>query len=238
MAKKGGSKHVCRFAAPRFWMQPPKQKHWAPRPSPGPHPIRRAIPMVILLRDMLKVVDLSVEAKKVLSLGRVLVNGKKIRDKNFPVGLFDIVEIPMLGKKWVIYPVPKYLLRPKEIKGEPVYLGRIERKMMVKGGKILLGLHNGHNIVLPVEEGRKYSRLDTVVYEGTKIKKHLPMKPGMLAIVSEGRRSGLVGKIIEIEPGSMIRKSHTKLDINGNVVEVPTEYVFVIGENEPEVKVA
>lgn len=236
MGKKGKSLHVSRFHAPKFWMQPPKQKYWAPKPSPGPHPKDKCIPLLIVLRDMLKVADIADEVRKILSLGYVVINGRTIKDRKFPIGMFDIIEIPKINKKWIIIPTPKYLLRPKEIE-ETIYIGRISQKKMVKGGKILLGLHNGHNIVLPSEEGRKFKRMDSIVYNGTKIIKHLPLKEGMLAIITEGRRSGLIGRIKKIERGSMIRRAHTTLEVDGAAIEVPSDYIFVIGENEPEVKV-
>jgi len=69
-----------------------------------------------------------------------------------------------------------------------------------------------------------------------KIVKHIPYKPGNLAMIVGGEHSGEIGKIKQIRK---VRGSGTNMVAISNEKEFETieEYVFVIGESTPEIKV-
>ncbi len=55
MAKKGRDTRVKRQLAPTFWAIKRKEGQFVMRVNPGPHPAKRAYPLGIVLRDVLKV---------------------------------------------------------------------------------------------------------------------------------------------------------------------------------------
>ena len=55
-----------RLNAPKSWPVPRKSNVWVTSPNPGPHSLDGCMPLSVVLRDMLKVVDTAAEAKKVL----------------------------------------------------------------------------------------------------------------------------------------------------------------------------
>lgn len=243
MAKKGGSKHLKRLAAPGFWPILRKEYKWVVKPSPGPHPIDKCIPLLVLIRDVLKIAENAKEAKRIIFNGEVFVDGRVKRDYKFPVGPMDVVAIPKANMYIRIVPyVTKYLWYidiPYE--ETSLKLVRIEDKTLVKGGNIQLNLHDGRNIVISREEGAKYRTLDTLLIEipSQKIIQHIPLTPGMLAIVIAGRNIGRYGKIISIDekPGVKRRRYLVTLeDSAGHRFQTVLDYVMVIGENKPVIK--
>ena len=53
-----------RLNAPKSWPVPRKSNVWVTSPNPGPHSLDGCMPLSVVLRDMLKVVDTAAEAKK------------------------------------------------------------------------------------------------------------------------------------------------------------------------------
>ena len=49
------TKHIKRYAVPRTWLIPKKTKTWAVKSSPGPHAQDSSIPLMVALRDILKI---------------------------------------------------------------------------------------------------------------------------------------------------------------------------------------
>ncbi|HNR58014.1 MAG TPA: 30S ribosomal protein S4e, partial [Methanothrix sp.] len=60
------SRHQKRVASPRSWPIARKIHTWVAKSKPGPHSEKGSIPLVIVIRDLLGLVDNSREAKRVL----------------------------------------------------------------------------------------------------------------------------------------------------------------------------
>ncbi|MEM1560024.1 MAG: 30S ribosomal protein S4e [Ignisphaera sp.] len=245
MTKKGGSKHLKRLAAPAFWPILKKEYRWVTKPSPGPHPLGRCIPLLILVRDMLKLAENAREAKRIIFDGEVLVDSKVRRNFKLPVGLMDVVSIPRIDVHVRIIPhTIKYLWYvgvPKEEVN--LKLVRIENKSLIKGNRLQLNLHDGRNILISREESQKYKTLDGLLIEipSQKIVQHIPLEVNKLAIVMDGRNAGRIGRIIEIQekPGMSRRKFLVTLEeASGHRFQTILEYVMVIGDDKPIIKVS
>ena len=87
-----------RLNAPRALRIHRKEKKWTVKPSPGPHPIEKSIPLSLIIRDVLDLADTLRETKKIISNGDILVDGAVKKDYKLPVGIMDIVYIPKLKK--------------------------------------------------------------------------------------------------------------------------------------------
>jgi small subunit ribosomal protein S4e len=166
--------------------------------KPGPHSEKGSIPLVIVIRDLLGLVDNSREAKRVLHEGGILVDGKARKDINFPVGIFDVISVPALGKNFRLLTDAKGRFNLHELEaGEARKLCKIANKTILKGGKTQLNLNDGTNILAEGE----YSTGSSVILSipDKEIADVIEFREGNLAMVVGGSHSGEVGTIKEIE---------------------------------------
>ena len=218
-------RHTKRVTSPVFWKAGRKNAVWVTSPAPGPHPADFSIPLQVLVRDVLGLVETAREAKAAIRAGHVLVDDVPRKNHKFPVGLMDVVSIAPLGKYYRVVPCPKGL-RVVEIPKKEASLkpARVVSKQAVSS-KVQVTLHDGRNFL-----DIKASPGDTVVLKGGKPSKVLKLEKGALCLIVRGGRAGRMGKLLSVERGL------ARLEGNKDVFEAPVEYVMVIGEKEPVVK--
>ncbi len=244
MARMGGKKHLKALASPRFWPVLRKEHKWAVKPSPGPHPVNRSIPLLMLVRDVLGYAKTAREARRLIVEGHFKIDGRVRRDYKYPVGLMDVVEVIDTGETYRVLPVPIKIMNLVPIgKEEASYkLCRIENKTTVKGGHIQLNLHDGRNVLIRVEdpgspvEASKYRTLGTVKLgiPRQELEEYIPLEEGVIAIISGGRNVGRVGRVRSIHYGIRRYRSIVELeDKHGNRFQTSLTYIFPIGVEEP-----
>lgn len=223
------SKHQKRLSAPRSWKIERKRHHWTVKPRPGPHS-KDAVPLLLIVRDILHLADNAREAKRVLKEGKILIDGRPRRDHKFPVGIFDIISIPLIEKHFIVLPDRERRLIPREIDEEEARakLCKIENKTMVKGGEIQLNLHDGKNILGSTEMKTGDSVLLSV--PENKILDRFVYQEGSEAIVVGGRHSGEIGRIKEIKKLRSALPNMVKIEGDGQTFETIEDYIFVVGE--------
>jgi len=86
LGKKGKIGRLKRKPAPRFWPIHRKEAIWIVRPSPGGHSLEKCLPLSLVLRDILEVAETRKEAKKIISQGKVFVDGKVRRKDSWVEG--------------------------------------------------------------------------------------------------------------------------------------------------------
>ncbi|MBO3757578.1 MAG: 30S ribosomal protein S4e [Thermoproteota archaeon] len=240
MAKKGGSKHIKAIAAPRLWSIQRKSKVFVTKPMPGPHSLETSIPLLVLLRDLLKEVKTVKEAKKVVKAKKVLVDGKIVVDEKRPIGLMDVVSLPSYGKCYRITVDRKGRLKPLEIPKEEENLKilKVVKKMTVDKDRLGLTFHDGSYLELGSEFPVKVGDSVLISLPDRKVLELLPFSVGSTCFVFSGSSSGTVGKIIKIEPSSLRRKSIVEVETeDGKKIATIKDYVIPIGkDNVPRVK--
>jgi small subunit ribosomal protein S4e len=222
-----------RLAAPKFWniARRGEKKKFIISPSPGPHKKEKCIPLGIIIRDYLKLAETLKEVKKI----KAKVDGK-IRNYKFPIGLFDVLEI---GNKFYRIVPSKNILEIKEINDGNIKPLRLEDKTYVKGNKVQLHFHDGRNILVEKDQDI-YKTGDVIIFDlnQKKILDLIKFDKGMLAIIIDGKNVGKIGKIEEIIPSkSLTTKTRVKINVNGNIIETPKEYCFVIGKDSPIIEI-
>lgn len=243
MGSMGGRKHLKSIAAPRYWPILRKEYKWVVKPSPGPHAIARSIPLLLIVRDVLRLAKTGKEARRLISEGYFKIDGKVRRDYKFPVGMMDVIEVVGTNEYYRVVPVPtKVLDLVKIAKEEALFkLVRIEDKTTVKNGHIQLNLHDGRNILVRVSDPRNpveevYETLGTlqIALPGQEILNYIPLKEGVIAIISGGRNVGRVGRIVSIHRGMRRHRSIVTIeDKNGVKVQTSLDYIFPIGVEKP-----
>ena len=232
------SKHLKRLLAPKFWRIPKKRKKWAVRPRAGPHKKLESIPLLILIRDILKLADIGKDAKKIIKAKEIFVDGKARIDHKYPVGLFDVVEIPKIGKQYRIVPTHSGLNIIEISKSEAkLKLCRINGKTILKGKKIQLNLHDGKNII--PEKKEDYKTGDSLLIElpSQKIVNHIKMDKDMLSIITGGQNKGLLTNIKEIITTRSREPNKVVCVKEGKQFEAIKDFVFVVGKDRPLIKI-
>ncbi len=226
-------KHQKRISVPKSWQIAKKANKWALSTRPGPHHKEQSVPIGIVLRDMLELVDNSSEAKKVLSDGKILVDGTVRKDIRFPIGLFDIITIPLNNISYIVLLDKKGRLVLNQLQDvTTTKLCKINGKTTVKGGKVQLNLSDGTNIIATNE----YKPNDSVIISlpDKEIVKHIEYKEGNFAMIVGGTHSGELGTIRSI---NKVRSSkNNTVSVSGEYdFETIEDYVVIVGEKEPEI---
>ncbi len=228
------SRHQKRLTIPVSWPIARKTKKWVAKTSPGPHRAEDSIPLLIVIRDMLKLADNAREAKRILYEGKVLVDGRVQKDYKLPIGIFDVVTIPLLNQNYRMLKDARgmfylSLLEPGNVRK----LARIENKTVLKGKKQQLNLSDGSN-KLAEGEFRAGDSLVLSIPEKN-VEERIEFKVGNLAMVVGGKHTGQIGKIKDI----MVVKSSrpNRVIISGDEeFETIVDYVYMIGKDAPVIK--
>lgn len=227
-----------RLRAPKFWKIPKKGTKWTVSPRPGPHKKFEGIPLQLLVRDILKLVETGKEAKTIIRKGKIFIDGKPRKDHAFSVGLMDIVAIPELKKFYRVLPTSKGLsLTEIPEDGSNLKLCRINNKKTISKGKTQLNLHDGKNILVPKDV---YKTGDSILLQlpEQKIVDHVKLEKGNLILIFKGKNMGSIGEVKEIIETRTREPNKVICEIEGNKTETIKDYVFVVGKNKPIITVS
>ncbi|AXI25213.1 30S ribosomal protein S4e [Methanofervidicoccus sp. A16] len=240
MASKGSKKHLKRYPAPAKWKLPRKVKKFVTKPSPGPHSIENSLPLLLIVRDLLGYADNGREAKKIIKMGKILVDGVVRKDHKFPVGLMDILSIPDTGEDFLVLFDKKGRITLKKTDRNDMKLCKIRNKTVIKGGHIQLNLHDGRNQIVYVSDPTKaeedvYKTGDTVILSipEQKLLDHIPFEEGKLAYITGGKHIGDIARIISVEKRKLHPDIVTLETKDGEEFKTIKDYVFVVGDEEP-----
>lgn len=231
MAKRGGTKHLKRIASAKaIPITDKKERKWMTRTAPGTHPAKHAIPLGVLVRDILKIATTLREARQIIS-GRLLeVDGAVRTNEKFPVGLMDVVSFPKGGKYYRIMVDNKGRLVPSEISKDQAALKilRVVGKHTIPGGKLSLAFHDGRNLL-----SDNHIRVgDSVVVTLPKVamKSHLKRDKGSRCLVMEGKHAGSIVKLKEIIERKGGKPSEALVSDKSEEFITVAKYLFVVDE--------
>ncbi len=237
MANKGGARKLKRLAAPRFWSVERKTFKWVVKPRPGPHPLRLAIPLLLVVRDILRLANTASEAKKVIHRRKILVDGRPRWDPKFPVGIMDVISIPEMGKHYRITSDPYKVLKLVEIpEGDADHkISKVIRKTTYIRGRIQITTHDGKNFLLDQGSGIERCRVGDSIHialPSFEVRDVFPLRGGAPVLVVGGKRAGYVGFVEKIADLIEIRD----LKDPGLMYRALAKNVIVLGVKEPVVR--
>ncbi|MGC9554971.1 MAG: 30S ribosomal protein S4e [Thermoplasmatota archaeon] len=224
--------HMKRITVPRTWPLPRKTHKWAIRPTLGPHPVERSVPLLVLVRDYLRHADTAAEARKIISARTVMVDGVVRTDPKFPCGLMDVLSIPSVKEHYRVLVDSRGFLRvvPIAAKEAQWKLCRVENKSTVKGGKIQLNLHDGRNILS--DGNHKTGDVLKISVPGQEILEAFPFQTGAVALVTEGKHAGHISTIKGMETARSSRPDVIHLEGFSTI----KPYVFPVGKEKAVIK--
>ena len=224
-----------RRAAPRSWTVPRKGTKWLKRPGPGPHAQDQSMPLLLVLRDVRRIVSSAREARILVRSGAVRVDGKVWKDLDRGLGLMDTLSFaPPLDAHFrvVKHRRGKLALVPIPAGEATLKIGRVRFKHAVKRGQVEVTLHDGRNLLVPATTPYRVGDSVKIAVPDQKVVEHLPLAPGALAFVSGGSHVGELARVdrVEVRNSSQPNLVHFKEGFS-----TIKEYVFVVGQNAPEV---
>ncbi len=228
------SRHQKRVTVPVSWPISRKTHAWVAKTSPGPHSSGNSMPLVMVIRDMLKLVDNAREAKRILYEDKVLVDGRVQKDYKLPVGIFDVISVPSINQQYRMLKDEKGMFYLSLLEaGDVRKLARIENKTIISGKKQQLNLSDGSN---KLAEG-EFKVGDSLVLSlpDKNIENRIGFEVGNIAMVIGGKHTGQTGKIKEI---ITVKSSQpNRVIITGDrEFETIKDYVYMIGKDQPVIK--
>jgi small subunit ribosomal protein S4e len=243
LGKKGKTGRLKRNPAPRFWPIPRKQFTWVIKPSSGPHSLKNCLPLSLVIRDILELAKTRKEAKKIITQGKVYVDGKVRRKDNFPVGLMDVISFPGINKFYRVVSSHKGLfISPIDAEEAKYKLYRVEDKTILKNKNIQFAFHDGSTILFKSEDSKNLPDVNYETFDVLKLNlpeketvEKLKTKKGNFAIITGGKNIGKNGRIIEIEK-TVAKKRRNALvmieDDSNNRYQTIMDFIFVIGKTK------
>jgi small subunit ribosomal protein S4e len=153
--------------------------------------LNNSVPVVIAIRDMLKLAITAKEVKEMIKQKLLKINGKEVRDYRESIRLFNILEA---DKLYFLTLTENGRFAFEETKSKE-RICKVINKKILKNKKIQLNLHDGSN-VLPKE---KININDSVYLDFSgKITGHIPFEKGRTCFVISGKYLGNKAKIEEL----------------------------------------
>jgi len=225
-------RHLKRLAAPKTWPIKRKENKWITKPSSGPHPIKKSLPLNIVIKNLLKYAKTTREVKLILNNGKILINKVARKDQKFPIGAMDVIEAPEVGERYRMAYTKQGLFNLIPISEEEAKLkpAKITNKTTLKGKKIQLNLNDGTNIIV---EKDSYKVNDTVIIDMTsekeKIKKHLKFEKGATVYLTDGKHIGVRGTVEGIQ--STFQDQTITFKVDKEIYKTSKHFAIVVDDS-------
>lgn len=227
--------HMKRLVAPRTWNIHRKERTFITMPNPGGHNQELGTSINTFLKEIVNVTRTTKESKFLLTKQEVLVNGRRIRDDKYAVGLFDLVKIPSINKNFRLIVNSTGTLAAKEVKvDENMTLQMVTGKSNIGKDKVQINLMSGRNILLGEKEANGFKTGDSIIVTvpDNKIKHHVVRDKGVHVFIFTGKHVGKQGVLEDIQTRT------AKIKVGKDSIETNKKYIFVTGKEKPEVEVA
>ena len=214
--------HLKRHEVPKSWPIYRKGTKYIIRPDSN---LESGIPLLVILRDMLNVVQNRKEARRVIFLKQILMNNKVPRDEKNPVLLFDTISLIPHKKSYRLDLSEKGKFELKEINEAEANkkISKVMDKKVLKGKKTQLNFQDGRNVL----SNEKCMVNDSVLlnFKEKKIEKCLPLKENSKVVVFAGKHSGKRGNIKSLDKEKKIVEMETE---NKEKINVLLKQIMVV----------
>jgi small subunit ribosomal protein S4e len=216
--------HIKKTKMPKTWPVPRKGKgkRYVAVPS---HATAKGISLLFLLRDVLKLAQTRKEVRYMTLNGMVMVNNKIRHDENFPVQVFDVLNLEKAKKNYRLEIVnKKFSLLEISDKEAGSKIVKIIGKKILGKGKVQMNLDDGQNFLSDV----KFSVGDSVVLDTKKniVSKILGLKKGAKVEIIGGKHAGEKGELVGFE--ELVRGQNYEIKLENGTVRLPYKTILVI----------
>lgn len=171
--------------------------------------MNESIPVLIALRDMLKIAKTSREVKEMLRQKLIKINWKDAKDIRESIKLFNILHADK-DYRLSISPNGRFFL--EEIKDEKIRVVKVINKKILKKGIVQINFHDGMNLITK----EKIKTGDSIYLDDkNNIKKIVPLKSGAKGFIIRGRFIGNNCSVESVEGKKVtikINEKNSKID--------------------------
>lgn len=226
MSSKGNDRHLKRLAVGAYPKLERKTATYFAKPRAGRHTLETSIALLEILRDKLALASTSKEAKHIVKAGKIEINGRIARDEKYAVGFGDVITLVPTKENYVVGITRKGGIDLQKAKGQEKHRTvKVIGKYLSKGKVIMARLLDGS--VVKADAELKVN--DSVVIEGSKIKKAIKFENGAKCLVMSGTHASKIGTISEINKGTAVRNATVRIAGVDGQFETLVENVMVVG---------
>ncbi len=225
-----------RLTAPKTWQIPRKHGKWVETVK-GANP-ELSLPITVILRDLLKICANKTETKRLLHLGKVLVNKKKVYETSFGVNIFDVITIEGMKSSLRLTLNEKSLLSTIEIPDAEAdrKLVKVIGKKILRNGKTQLNFNDGRNMLAGKTNVSVGDSL-LISFPEQKILDHLKLEKGALVFITSGSHMGETAKLIDFKAFEGPQQDRVVLADKKLKFETLEDYGFVVGTDKPVIAI-
>ena len=213
--------HLKRQVVAKSWPIYRKGTKYVVRPRVD---IKKGIPVLIVLRDMLKIVQNRKEAKRAIHMKHVLLNNKPVTDERTSVLLFDVLTLRPLKKSYRVGLSVNKKIEINEIKDKESNnkIAKIMGKKILKGKRTQLNLSDGKNFLSDIQCNINDSAL--INFKEKKIEMCVPLKKNSEVFIFAGKHTGEKGLVKKIN----IEKKMAELSVNRKPINVLIKQIMAV----------
>ena len=213
--------HLKRQEISKKWPIPRKGTAYVVRPVSN---LKDSVPILLALRDILKVAQNRKEVKKAIHDKIILINTKPARDDKNYIMLFDSICLIPSNKNYrlELNEIGKFALNEIKETEAGKKISKITGKKVLAGKKIQLNLSDGANYLSNI----KCNINDSVLIDlkNKKIEKCLPLKENANVVVIAGKHAGKKGIIEKLKE----ERKMAKLNIGKDSINVLIKQMMVV----------
>ena len=213
--------HLKRQKVPKSWPIKRKGTKYIVRPNSD---INKGIPILIILRDLMKVAQNRREVKIAIHQKNLLLNNKKIKDDKSSAALFDVLSLVPSKKSYRIVLSDKGKFNVQEIKENEKNqkISKVINKKTLKKKRTQLNLSDGKNFITDI----KCNVGDSVVidFEKNNVNKVLPLKENSNVIIFAGNHVSEKGIINKIDK----KMKMVELQLEDKIVNILIKQIMVV----------
>jgi small subunit ribosomal protein S4e len=213
--------HLKRQKAPKNWPITRKGTTFVVRPLSNPD---KGVPILVVLRDMLKKATDRSEVRKIIHDKNVLMNTKAVKDEKKSVSLFDKITIVPSNEHYEMTLSRLGKFSVEEIKESEANqkIAKVVNKKMLKGKKVQLNLSDGRNYI--TDSKCQIGDSAIIDFKENKIKRFLPLQEKKKVIVFAGKHFGEKGIIDKVNS----EKNTVELSTDDGKINVLIKQIMVI----------
>lgn len=232
MANHGRTRHSKRLALSPLVPIPRKGMKYVKHPSSGRHKHVSSMAVLLLLRDVLKIVKDAREAELLLSSSKILIDGRAVKEPSMPVGLMDIVSIPSLKVAYRLVIMGGHFVPVSIPVDTSSKLCKIIGKNIIRAGKIQLTLHDGRTYIVEKEEDR-FSVGDTIKIKFPKqtLDGFMKLEKGTKCYVFSGKHAGKLGVLDSVLQRAGSAPADVTLNVDGQKIITRKDYVLAVEDS-------
>jgi len=186
--------YLKRSKTPTTWPITRKGTKYIVAPS---HNLKSGVPLMIMLREFLKIGETRREVRKSVVSGQIMVNGKEIKNGKYGLSLNDTISLKSGEHYRLTYSdTRKFILEKISAAESMEKVSKIVGKKLLRGNVVQVSLLDGRTFI--TKSDVKIGNSALIDLKKNDLKKEVPLHKGSEVLVIAGKHIGKRGKVEEV----------------------------------------